>query len=495
MKNYYRIVILSGIIYFALVLSFVLFTGEYRGTSAERESDIILLNDITYDASESWGDLSTLDETDYGVDFVILDPVEKVIYSTVKDDAPTEIITVEKAIKIGYPYKYIIINGQPKGTVILMDDGQGGLLELRFRLVIGLLIVGLVMIVIACIIGARIKKRIYDPFRDMESFAGRVAEGDLDVPLHMDRDNMFGAFTESFDIMRDELKESRQREIEAQRRERELVASLSHDLKTPITGIKLTCEVLQAKLSMSINDGRTETDINAPEHISDQRETDGSLADRCPDSMVTGVSTEYATDKSGTDGDTADRTAYMAQLPSEIGPKLDNIYAKAEQIESLINDLLSSTLEDLGEFKVAPEDVSAEVLGDIVSRYDDRGLTVISDIPDAIIYIDQRRISQVIGNIISNSYKYAGTRIEVEFRIVEGYLEMSLTDYGPGVPQEELALITNKFYRGKQWVESGEDGNGLGLYIARTLMEKMDGELTVDNIGSGLRITLTIPLS
>ncbi|MBQ7200780.1 MAG: ATP-binding protein, partial [Eubacterium sp.] len=85
--------------------------------------------------------------------------------------------------------------------------------------------------------------------------------------------------------------------------------------------------------------------------------------------------------------------------------------------------------------------------------------------------------------------------IDVGFRLVEGFMEMSLTDYGPGVPQEELALITNKFYRGKQWVESGEGGNGLGLYIARTLMEKMDGELMVDNTGSGLRITLTIPLS
>ena len=472
MKNYYRTVIVSGIIYFALVLFLVLFTGEYRGTSAERESDIIVLNDITYDASESWGDLSALDETDYGVDFVILDPVEKVIYFSVKDDDTTVTITVEQAIKKGYPYKYIFKNDQMKGTVILMDDGQGGLLDLRLRLVIGLSAVGIIFIIIACIIGARIKKRIYDPFRDMESFAGRVAEGDLDVPLHMDRDNMFGAFTESFDIMRDELRESRKREIEAQRRERELVASLSHDLKTPITGIKLTCEVLQAKLSMNPYQSKPKIDSPAGslrtdcrEHTSDRTGSDGS-----PDSMVT-------------------------DLSSEIGPKLDNIYAKAEQIELLINDLLSSTLEDLGEFKVAPEDVSAEVLGDIVSRYDDRGLTVISDIPDAIIYIDQRRISQVIGNIISNSYKYAGTRIEVEFRIVEGYLEMSLTDYGPGVPQEELALITNKFYRGKQWVESGEDGNGLGLYIARTLMEKMDGELTVDNIGSGLRITLTIPLS
>ena len=85
MKNYYRTVIISGIVYFTLVLSFVLFTGEYGGTSAERESDIILLNDITYDASDSWSDLSALDKSDYGVDFVILDPVEMLVYSSVKD--------------------------------------------------------------------------------------------------------------------------------------------------------------------------------------------------------------------------------------------------------------------------------------------------------------------------------------------------------------------------------------------------------------------------
>ena len=72
---------------------------------------------------------------------------------------------------------------------------------------------------------------------------------------------------------------------------------------------------------------------------------------------------------------------------------------------------------------------------------------------------------------------------------------MNIRDYGPGVPENEISLITNKFYRGKDWVKSGEDGNGLGLYIARMLMEKMNGELVISNPGEGLSVTLLIPLS
>jgi signal transduction histidine kinase len=104
-------------------------------------------------------------------------------------------------------------------------------------------------------------------------------------------------------------------------------------------------------------------------------------------------------------------------------------------------------------------------------------------------------MSQVIGNIISNSYKYAGTSIDVSYKIEEEFLEMTIRDYGPGVPEDELSLIANKFYRGKQWADSKEEGSGLGLYIAKMLMEKMDGELLPESKGDGLSITLLIPLS
>ena len=63
------------------------------------------------------------------------------------------------------------------------------------------------------------------------------------------------------------------------------------------------------------------------------------------------------------------------------------------------------------------------------------------------------------------------------------------------MPEDEISLITNKFYRGRWWADSKEEGSGLGLYIARMLMEKMDGALLPENTGDGLMITLMIPLS
>ena len=77
----------------------------------------------------------------------------------------------------------------------------------------------------------------------MKDFAERIADGNLDIPLKMDRQNLFGAFTESFDIMRTELKKSRIAEANANESKKELVAKLSHDIKTPIASIKAASEV------------------------------------------------------------------------------------------------------------------------------------------------------------------------------------------------------------------------------------------------------------
>ena len=70
---------------------------------------------------------------------------------------------------------------------------------------------------------------------------------------------------------------------------------------------------------------------------------------------------------------------------------------------------------------------------------------------------------------------------------------MTLRDHGPGVPKEELDLLTNKFYRSRNAEE--KEGSGLGLYIASSLMKKMGGELICDSDGSGFIVTLLIPLS
>ena len=443
MKKYYELIILISVVWFSVVLVFGLITEGKPETDPER---ILKLNDIVYDVEKNWGDASGLEKVDNGVGFVVTDLLGERVYATDAGDEAQDKYTVETAIKNGYPYRPVIIDGKVTGYVIMKDDGSDGMRSFGLIMVIAMCVIGAIFIIAALIYGSYVRKNISTPFRNMKSFAGRIAEGNLDAPLEMDRSNMFGAFTEGFDIMREELRASKEREVALQKREKELVASLSHDLKTPVTGIKLTCEVLKAKLAM------------------------------------------------GADGDPGATASVNDIATSDLEDKIDTIHTKADQIDALVTDLLSSTMEDLKELRVSCADESSELLSDIVRKHDDRELVSQGEVPEVVISVDARRMSQVIGNIITNSYKYADTPISVNYRLAEDHLEMRIEDEGPGVPPDELELITNKFYRGKQWAESKE-GSGLGLYISKLLMEKMDGDLIPENTEKGFSIILLIPLS
>jgi len=89
--------------------------------------------------------------------------------------------------------------------------------------------------------------KLVRPFKKLQHFAGQVATGNLNVPLEMDRDNLFGAFTESFDLMREELRLAKENEMLANRSKKELVASLSHDIKTPIASIQSAMDLMLLK--------------------------------------------------------------------------------------------------------------------------------------------------------------------------------------------------------------------------------------------------------
>lgn len=429
MRKFYKIIILVAVIYLAGIAAFAFLSGRKIGGSSISEQDVLLLNDIAYTAKEN----GALESIESDKDFVVTDTIGNIIYAS--NGETEESVTVQTAIKNRYPYIGIMSGDRLTGYAILIDDGAAVYSSMRLTLIVCLSLAGMLIILGAFILVTYMDRNLITPFKKMESFAGKVAEGNLDEPLEMDRHNVFGKFSESFDIMRTELKTSRERELALQKKERELVASLSHDLKTPITGIKLTTELLKAKHEMNASSGE-DPEIE----------------------------------------------------------KLDNIWQKADEIDNLVSDLFSSTLDDLGEFKVNCRDEESGVISDIIRRYDDRALVTECDLPKVIINVDVKRLSQVIGNIITNSYKYAGTKIDVAYSLIDGFLEMKIRDYGPGVPENELSLIANKFYRGRNWRESEQDGNGLGLYIANTLMKKMNGELIPES-RDGFIVTLLIPLS
>ena len=432
MKNYARVIIIVCIIFVVGIIGFSVAAGANLDDYSENNVDVIQLNDISQTAKENWDNLQNLDEKDFGADFVVLDNENNILYSSTSAAEDTA-LTVEEAVKQRYPYTYVVKDNRVAGCVIMLDSGEDTYEGMKNRMLLGFGICTLSILAGAVLLGVYICKNIIVPFKRMEHFAARVAEGKLDEPLLFERNNMFGAFSESFDIMREELASSKKREQELQIKEKELVASLSHDLKTPITGIKLSAELLRAKLAR----GETEN----------------------------------------------------------LGQIADNVFKKAEQMDLLVSDLFTYTLEDLSEFTVNCQDEESGVLSDIVRKNDDKGCIVQSSIPGVLIHTDITRLDQVIGNIIANSFKYADTRIDVTYAVTEEYLEMQIRDYGPGVPSEELPLITNRFYRGKGIADTKKEGSGLGLYISKTLMEKMNGELICKNEEDGFSVILLIPLS
>ena len=470
MRNIVKVSIAAAFIFMIGIVILVIFTNNYISGKADNSNeDIATLNNIAVTAEENRQDLSALDKKDFEVDYVIIDLSNNILYSNVKSDHINLIesgMSVEKAMQKRYLYKSLTENGRIWGNVIIPDDGLSTLKDFRNKFLIGAVICVLMVFIGMITFAVYVDKNVITPFKNLKYFAAKVAQGQLNEPLQMDRDNMFGAFSESFDIMREELAESKKRELELQKKERELVASLSHDLKTPVTGIKVTSELLQMRLSVkenAVSGSKTEI-ANGSADISGKGSGSGQI--------------EF----SRADIDTMSQDA-------------KGIYQKAEQIDALVSDLFTSTLDDLGEFKVSCSDEESAVLNSIVKSYDDRELAMIGMIPEVIINIDKKRMSQVIGNIISNSYKYADTKIDISYRLSEGYLEMQIRDYGPGVPTDELDLITNKFYRGKKWQDTEKEGNGLGLYISKTLMNKMNGDLLTESDGEGLAVTLIIPLS
>ena len=270
---------------------------------------------------------------------------------------------------------------------------------------------------------------LYSPFKRMKKFALDIAVGNLELALPMDRDNLFGEFTESFDIMRDELKAARQKAAAAENGKKELVAAISHDIKTPLSIIRTASELLE-----------------------------------------------------------------LGEIDKKRLNKIKAIQAKTVEIDTLITDLFSLALEDLSELKIDVKDIEAAQIERLIELSDPlKKTTIVGSIPQYLLRADLLRLGQVFGNIISNSYKYAGTKIEVSFTLIDRYLKISFKDFGTTLTQEELPLLKTKFYRGKN--AESKQGAGLGLYICSKILENMGGGLGCEIEPDGFRADVSLALS
>lgn len=288
----------------------------------------------------------------------------------------------------------------------------------------------LISVAFICIVFVVVYTVVLKPFKDLENFASELSKGNLDIDLKYNRVNMFGEFTWAFDHMRSELKKSREREQEAVENNKTIIATLSHDIKTPVASIRAYAEGLSE--NMDSTPERRERYINV-------------------------------------------------------------IMKKCDEVSKVTDDMFVHSLHDLDRLvinkdKIALDKVIKETIESLKGDKDD--INVKGKIDEFTLNEgDSMRIAQVIENIITNARKYAeGSRIEVWSEINNSYC-LHIKDNGPGIPPEDLPFIFDKFYRGKN--KSDKSGAGLGLFIVKYIMEAMGGKVELNNSRDGLEVMLT----
>lgn len=233
--------------YFLIILvTIVGFTIYAFGLKSSSELNLVKVNDITQSLVKDWNSLdpNNLPGLEHGYNYVILDINNEFVASTTIN-LNTEL---SMAIKNRDTIIDIQSDGVMYGRLIIFNDTGSLLSKYQYKLLF-LSITVTVLCVLMCMFSfLYVDRAIFNPFRKLQSFSRNVAQGKLDLPLEMDRGNLFGAFTESFDLMRSELSKARENERKANQSKKELVASLSHDIKTPVASIKAVGELMSAKV-------------------------------------------------------------------------------------------------------------------------------------------------------------------------------------------------------------------------------------------------------
>lgn len=273
---------------------------------------------------------------------------------------------------------------------------------------------------------------IIRPFDKLKDFAERISQGDFDIPLDYERTDYFGKFTWAFDNMRREITKARIMEKEAVENNKTIIASLSHDIKTPVASIRAYAEALEA----------------------------------------------------GMDTSAEKRARYIGV-----------IMRKCDEVTKLTNDMLLHSLSDMEKLRIEPEtfelgEFTENVIRDISAEEDIR---YVRPAFNAMVSADKDRTAQIIENLIVNARKYGKSPIEITLTANEKFATMRFRDYGNGIPDCDMPFVTEKFYRGHN--SSREQGSGLGLYIVNYIAVRSGGELTFRNLPDGFEACVSLPLS
>lgn len=281
-------------------------------------------------------------------------------------------------------------------------------------------------------------RHISEPLDALTAGVDRIRDGDLDTPIAYTEPDEFKAACDAVDEMAARLKASLEQQQLQQQKKQELIAGMSHDLKSPMTSIRAYTEAL----------------------------LDGVAKDE------------------------AARQRY-----------LKTIYAKEGDMEALVNRLFELSKMDASAYPVRLEPILLRQTVETLAReWNDGGMEIRLEIPEHLmVTADGELLSRITSNLLNNSRKYGGRetiRVDIAAKTLEGMAEISFADDGAGVPPEQLPKLFDAFYRGDAARTAPGSGSGLGLAVVKKAVEEMGGAVRAEGApDGGLRIVFTLPLA
>jgi len=294
------------------------------------------------------------------------------------------------------------------------------------------------MIAMVIVVSKVLSDFLLMPLKELNYAAERIGTGDFDFKIRYNKNNEFGKLCREFDDMKDNLHLTSRKQSIYENSRKELIASITHDLKTPLTSIIGYVEGLQ-------------------------------------DGVVTN--------------------------PETVDNYLKVIHDKSQRLDHLIDDLFTFTQLELEKFTVNVTETPmtlmlTEYSNTKIREYqsnDKISFIVGEPIEDALLNVDEFRIGQVLENLISNAEKYTTSFIKLYTTVDELHYNIFIEDDGIGIAKEDLPFIFDYFYQCDKARETTRKGTGLGLAICKQLVEAHKGRIYVRSIigeGTVFKISL-----
>lgn len=349
-------------------------------------------------------------------------------------DAQQQFVAGYREVNPSMPRRAVQANGQTVGWLVLapFEEGSDGA-EHRFQRsqTRSVIAVAVLALIMASAMAWWLSRSLTRPVKTLASATHRLAAGHHDVRVALDRGDEIGVLAEDFNRLAQALERS-------QTLRQEFLADVSHELRTPLAVLRGEVEALQ--------DGIRPLTADA----------------------------------------------------------VSSLQAEVMHLEQLVNDLNDLALSDVGALRYRMEALDlAELAHQVASPHaaplQRLGLTLQLDVPRAPVAVrgDAARLRQLMDNLLANCGRYtdAPGQVLVKVSVSDDQARLVVSDSAPGVPADELARLFDRLYRVDASRNRRTGGAGLGLAIARNIVQAHHGQITASpsHLG-GVSMTVTLPL-